>query len=541
MQAELLIYLAMTIPVAGALGIWATGAIPNLREGVTLLTAGGLFWVVVFNLASLVMAGERPQATLVETFAGIQLAFAIEPLGMLFACIASSLWIVNSIYSIGYMRGNDEPRQTPFYVCFAVAIWSAVGIAFAANLFTLFLFYEILTLSTYPLVTHHADEEAKAKGRVYLVLLISTSMILLLPAIVTTFALTGTSEFAPGGILAGAGLSATALAVLYTAYVFGIGKAAVMPVHFWLPAAMVAPTPVSALLHAVAVVKAGVFCVVKITVYVFGLDLLQQTGASRFVAYAAGATVLGASLIALMQDNFKKRLAFSTVSQLSYIVMAAAMATPLAILGAAFHILAHAVAKITLFFTAGSIYTTAHLTEVSQLDGIGRRMPVTMAAYLIGSLSIIGLPPLIGVWSKWWIGVGAIQAGQFWVVAVLMISSILSISYLLPIFSRGFFALPGMVGHEAPGADGIGRATHCDGAHDDHGLAHGVGHDDHGHAHGGDGVREAPVPCVIAICITALLCLLLFFAADPVEQLLVQITVVPTELASTPHGAAHGQ
>ena len=526
MEADLLVALALTIPVAGALGVWLAGALPNLREAVTLVTAGALFAVVVPGLAPQVLAGERPELSLVETLAGIEIAMRVEPLGMLFACIASTLWIVNSIYSIGYMRGNDEPRQTPFYVCFAVAIWAAIGVAFAANLFTLFLFYEILTLSTYPLVTHHADEEARQKGRVYLVLLISTSMILFLPAIVTTFALTGTAEFAPGGILGAAGLSAASLAILYTAFVFGIGKAAVMPVHFWLPAAMVAPTPVSALLHAVAVVKAGVFCVVKVTVYVFGLDMLRETGASQFVAYAAGATVLGASLIALMQDNFKKRLAYSTVSQLSYIVMAAAVATPVAILGAAFHILAHAVSKITLFFAAGSIHTAAHLTEISQLDGIGRRMPVTMAAYLLGTLSIIGLPPLVGLWSKWWIGVGAVESGDFWVVAVLMISSILNVAYLLPIFSRGFFAAPGPEAHSAHGPDGIGNATHGREANPP------------GRAHAG-GIHEAPLPCVIAICVTALLCVALFFGVEPVERLLVQIPQVPAELATAAQGGAH--
>jgi multicomponent Na+:H+ antiporter subunit D len=414
---------------------------------------------------------------------------------MLFACIASTLWIVNSIYSIGYMRGNDEPRQTPYYAAFAVAIWAAVGIAFSGNLFTLFLFYEILSISTYPLVAHKGSDEARIKARIYIVLLITTSMVLLLPAIIWTFAVTGTSDFVPGGILAGAGMSATALAILYTAYMFGIGKAALMPIHFWLPAAMVAPTPVSALLHAVAVVKAGVFCVVKVTVYVFGLDLLQETGASAFISYVAGTTVILASLIALNQDNFKARLAYSTVSQLSYIVMAAALATPIAILGAAFHILAHAVSKITLFFTAGAIYTAAHLTQVSQLDGIGRRMPVTLTAYLIGSLSIIGLPPLVGVWSKWWIGVGAVEAGELWVVAVLMVSSLLNVAYLLPIFSRAFFA-------PLPGSE-PGRVA----------------------------IREAPAACVAAITVTALLCVALFFGAGQVEALLVQIAPVPSDIA----------
>ncbi|MEM1162904.1 MAG: proton-conducting transporter membrane subunit, partial [Pseudomonadota bacterium] len=344
--------------------------------------------------------------------------------------------------------------------------------------------------------------EARQKGRVYIVLLMATSMALLLPAIIWTWSAAGSADFVPGGVLAGAGLSAGLLTVLYTLYIFGIGKAAVMPVHFWLPAAMVAPTPVSALLHAVAVVKAGVFCVVKVTVYVFGLDLLAETGASDPIAYIAGGTVVLASVIALGQDNLKRRLAFSTISQLSYIVMAAAIATPLAIIGAALHILAHAVSKITLFFAAGSIYTAHHLTEVSQLDGLGRKMPVTFIAFLIGAVSIIGLPPFIGVWSKWWIGIGAADGGDNWAVAVLMISSLLNVGYLLPIVSRGFF-LP------APGENPETPVK----------------------------IAEAPGTILAAMVITSTLCLALFLSANVVETLLLPLTDVPTETAALTEGA----
>ncbi len=506
MNAGLLVILALAIPTAGAALIPLAHRFPNLRETITLVTAVALLFVVMALLGD-VLGGGHPAFVLTTVVPGLDLAFAVEPLGMLFGVIASTLWIANSVYSIGYMRGNNEPRQTPFYVCFAIAIASTIGVAFAGNLFTLFLFYEILTISTYPLVAHKGNEEARVKARVYILLLMATSMLLLLPAIVWTWVAAGTIDFAAGGILAGAGLSAGLLTVLYTLYVFGIGKAAVMPVHFWLPAAMVAPTPVSALLHAVAVVKAGVFCVVKVTVYVFGLDLLAETDASDLIAYAAGGTVILASLIALNQDNLKRRLAYSTVSQLSYVVMAAAIATPLAIIGAAFHILAHAVSKITLFFAAGSIYTAARLTEVSQLDGIGRRMPLTMTAFLIGALSIIGLPPLVGVWSKWWIGIGAVDGDQTWAVAVLMISSVLNVAYLLPIVSRGFFLPP-------PGTAA------------------------------GDKVRrtEAPLPMALAIGATATLCLVLFLGANTIQTLLAMIVAVPAELAGNlPGGDSHGR
>ncbi len=490
MTGETLIQLALAIPTLGALGIALTWWNRNLREAVTLVTAAALFWVVVIRLLPMVLDGGRPEWDALEVVKGVGIAFSIEPLGMLFGCVASSLWIVNSIYSIGYMRGNNEPRQTPFYVCFAVAIASAIGIAFAGNLFTLFLFYEVLTISTYPLVAHKGTGEARDKARVYIVLLMATSMALLLPAIIWTWVAAGTADFAAGGILAGAGLSGVMLTVLYTVYVYGIGKAALMPVHFWLPAAMVAPTPVSALLHAVAVVKAGVFCVVKITVYVFGLDLLRETGASQVVAYLAGFTVVAASLVAMTQDNLKKRLAYSTISQLSYVVMAAAIATPLAIIGAAMHILAHAVSKITLFFGAGCIYTAAHLTEVSQLNGLGRKMPITFGAFLIGTISIIGLPPMIGVWSKWNMGIGA-AATDPWVVAILMISSVLNVAYLMPILRNAFY-------RPLPGAEPGEKVAWA----------------------------EAPLPSLIAICVTAALCFVLFFFANHVQAMLDPIVAV---------------
>jgi multicomponent Na+:H+ antiporter subunit D len=477
LTSETLILLALCLPALGAVGIALANRIPNLREAVTLAIAGVNF-TVVMTLLFRVLDGERPSAGGWEVFGGVEIAFLVEPLGMLFASIAATLWIVNSIYSIGYMRANNEPRQTPFYMSFAVAISSAIGIAFSANLLTLFLFYEILTVSTYPLVTHKGSDEAKAKGRIYLLLLIGTSMMLLLPAIIWTGVAAGTLDFTPGGILAAAGLPVGSVMALLAMYIFGIGKAAVMPVHFWLPAAMVAPTPVSALLHAVAVVKAGVFTVVKVVVYIFGIDYLATSGAGDWLTYVAGFTVITASVIALMQDNLKKRLAYSTISQLSYVVLATAILTPISVLGAALHIAAHAVSKITLFFAAGSIYTAAHLTEVSQLDGIGRRMPWTMGAFAIGALSMIGVPPTAGFLSKWFMLSGGMAAENWVAVGVIFVSTCLNASYFLPIIYKAFF--------RAPPADTP--------AHPAHG--------------------EGPIPVVLALTITALGVLAMFFFPD---------------------------
>ncbi len=482
MTPDALLIAALAIPFIGAVLIPLFSNHPNVREAVTLVTAALLF-VTVAAIAGSLSEGVELQAVGIDVFAGIAFAFRVEPLGMLFALVASSLWIVNSIYSIGYMRASDEPRQTSYYVCFAIAVGSAIGIAFAQNLFTLFLFYEALTISTYPLVTHKRDAEAMRSGRLYLLLLLGTSMALLLPAIFATFALAGTLDFKAGGILTGTASGAT-LALLLFLYVFGIGKAAVMPVHSWLPAAMVAPTPVSALLHAVAVVKAGVFTILKVMVYVFGIDLLQELSAADILLYVAAFTVLLASLIAMTQNNLKRRLAYSTVSQLSYIVVGALLATQLGVIGGAMQIAMHAFGKITLFFCAGAIYVAAHKVEVSELDGLGRVMPVTFGAFLIGALSIIGLPPFGGLWSKWFLLLGALEAKHIAILVVLVFSSLLNIAYLLPIPFRGFF----------------GRAPD-------------------GSPHSTGGFQEAPLPCLIALSVTALGCVLLFFFAEPLHAL----------------------
>ncbi len=484
MGAETAILAAIFLPLAGAVLIRLSDRRPNQREAVTLITAV-LLCITVATLLPEVMAGARPRASLGEVLPGLAIAFEVEPLGMMFAGVASLLWIVTSVYSIGYMRGNKEQNQTRFYICFAIALACAMGVAFAANMLTLFIFYEGLTISTYPLVTNAGTKEAMRAGRVYLGILLSTSIGLLLLAVIWTWSLAGTLDFTPGGILDGKAADGVAAALLVL-YVFGIGKAALMPFHRWLPAAMVAPAPVSALLHAVAVVKAGVFAVVKVIVYIFGIDYLAELANHEWLVYAAGATILIASVVALRSDNLKRRLAYSTVSQLSYVIMAAAILTPLSVIGAAFHIAAHAFAKITLFFAAGAIYTAAHKTEVSELDGIGRRMPWTMGAFAIGAISLIGVPPTAGFVSKWYILMGALEAEQIFAVAVIVVSTLLNAAYFLPIVYAAFFRAPkencNPGGHEA----------------------------EHG---------EAPRPIVFALVFAAAGTVLLFFFPGPALEL----------------------
>lgn len=437
MTADVAMLVALCIPLLTALAVALLGSRPNVRDGVMVAMACTAA-PVVGTMVPAVMGGARPQVVLANMIPGAPLMFELEPLGVVYALVATVLWPVTALYGIGYLRGHHEKNQTRFFVYFSGAISAALGIAFAGNLITLFVFYEVLTLSTYPLVTHHQDDEAKRAGRIYLGILLSTSVGFLLLAILWTWTATGQVAFEQGGFLEGhvEGWSLMALAGLY---VFGIAKAGVMPVHRWLPNAMVAPTPVSALLHAVAVVKAGVFSILKIVVYVFGIDLLAQTGATVWLMYVVAYTVLAASVVAMTKDNLKERLAYSTIGQLGYIVLGAMIATPDSIVGGGVHIVMHAFGKITLFFCAGAIMVATHKKKISEMTGLGRVMPWTFGAFAVGALSVIGLPPAGGAWSKWYLALGALSAEQPLLVAVLMISSLLNIVYLYDIVGRAFF------------------------------------------------------------------------------------------------------
>ena len=473
--------LSVAIPLLAVLLILLFRNQPSLREASSLLIA-----LILFIFTTQFIGSEQLGIThtLFTITPGLSLAFHIEPLGLMFALLASGLWIVTTIYSIGYMRGNKEKSQTRFYLFFALSIAATMGIAFAANLVTLFVFYEALTLCTFPLVTHKQNADAKTGGRIYLGILLGTSILFFLTAIVVTWLQAGSLDFMPNGILDG-NIGKTGAVILFTLFMFGIGKAALMPFHRWLPAAMVAPTPVSALLHAVAVVKAGVFSVLKISVYIFGIDLLADQNAAQWILWIAVATMLIASIIALSKDNFKARLAYSTVSQLSYIVIGAALANPIAALGGAMHIVTHAFGKITLFFCAGAVYTATKRTQISQLNGLGKQMPFTFSAYLIAAISIIGLPPLVGSWSKWFLIDGSLNVDNYIVLLAFVLSTLLNCAYLLPIALRAFFKAP-----------------------------------DEGEVSQNTKIQEAPLACVIPLCFTALATFLMFFYIQPIYEFL---------------------
>jgi multicomponent Na+:H+ antiporter subunit D len=429
--------LAVLVSLLAAILIVLSGRRPNVREGWTLLAAVVKFGLV-FSLLPDVLAGRTPAISLFEVSPGIALALRGDALGISFALSASLLWILTSVYSIGYMRCLGEEHQTRYFASFAVCLSSTIGIAFAANLLTFLIFYELLTIATYPLVVHKGTAEAEASGRKYLVYLLSGGAALLL-AVAWTQNMGASLDFQPGGILP-AETGTTQLAALLILFVIGVGvKAGLMPMHSWLPAAMVAPTPVSALLHAVAVVKAGVFGFARVVGFVFGAEMLQQSGAVDLVAILASATILLASLLALAQDNLKRRLAYSTVGHLSYIVLGIVLLTPAGWRGGLFHIITHAAMKITLFFCAGAIYAKTHRENISELDGIGKQMPVTLGAFAVASLGLAGVPPLGGFLSKWFLAEGTLAAGQPALLAVLIISGLLNAGYFFPIVYRAFF------------------------------------------------------------------------------------------------------
>lgn len=461
--------LAVLAPLVGAIMVMLTGRRPNVRESCSLVAALVMFGTVV-SLVKPVLAGEKLVCHLFSLLPGVSVTLRADSFSMVFALVASLLWVLTVFYSLGYMRNLHEHAQTRFNACFALALFGAIGCAFSDNLFTLYLFYEIVSISTYPLVAHHQDTEGYSGGRKYLTYLTATAKGLVLPAMIMTYVMCGTLDFSDNirtGIFP-SDASRWMVTVTYACLILGFAKNGVMPFHNWLPGAMVAPTPVSALLHAVAVVKVGVFSTTRVMLFVFGVDKMSAFNLGIPTAYFVSFTILAASLIALSKDNLKARLAYSTVSQLSYIILGVALLTPMGIEGGIVHIVNHAFAKITLFFCAGAIYVASHKKNISEMKGLGRAMPLTFAAFAVASLGMIGVPPVGGFISKWCLLVGAIDAHQIGIILVLLASTILNIAYFAPVVYSAFFGTP-----------------------------------DDGHAH--DGVGEAPFTMVVPILVTAML------------------------------------
>ncbi len=437
--------LALLAALSGAILVMLSGRKPDIRESWSLVAAATMFTIIA-SMVPTILAGHKIIQPLFQILPGVSVTLRVDAFSMIFALAASFLWILAVFYSAGYMRGLHEHAQTRFNACFALSLFGAMGVAFADNLFTLYLFYEVVSICTYPLVAHHQDEEGYEGAKKYIIYLTTTAKGLVLPAMILIYVLTGTLDFADnirGGIFP-ADASSTLVTVLYIFCILGFAKNGVMPVHGWLPGAMVAPTPVSALLHAVAVVKVGVFCTTRVMLYVFGVDLMDDLSLGIMTAYFVSFTILMASIIALSKDNLKARLAYSTVSQLSYIILGVALLTPAAIEGGLIHIANHAFAKITLFFCAGAIYVASHKKNISEMGGLGRVMPFTFAAFAIASLSMIGAPPVAGFVTKWQLLVGTMQMESHYMVIllVLLASTLLNVGYFAPITYKAFFGKP---------------------------------------------------------------------------------------------------
>ncbi|MEW6218325.1 MAG: monovalent cation/H+ antiporter subunit D family protein [Thermodesulfobacteriota bacterium] len=435
---------ALLTSLTGVIGILLTRRNGNLREGVHFTAAVVKFGIIAYFILPIVWAGNRVEYTLFKILPGLSVTFRVDAFGMVFALVASFLWMLAVWYSLGYMRGLHEHAQTRFSACFALALFGAVGGAMAGNMFTLYLFYEIVSVCTYPLVAHHQDTESYEGAKKYIVYLTTTAKGMVLPTMALLYVMNGHLEF-PDNIRTGiipADANPLLVTIMFVCCIFGFAKNGVMPFHNWLPSAMVAPTPVSALLHAVAVVKIGVFSTTRVMLYVFGVDTMTRLNLGIPTAYLVSFTILTASIIALSKDNLKARLAYSTVSQLSYIILGVALLTPSGIEGGIVHIANHAFSKITLFFCAGAIYVATHKKQISEMSGLGRAMPFTFGAFAIASLSMIGAPPVAGFISKWYLLMGSLEAHQIGILLVLLSSTLLNVGYFAPVAFKAFFGAP---------------------------------------------------------------------------------------------------
>lgn len=408
-----------------------------VKEIISLLSAFLMFYLVL-EIGQEYLLERTFYIDLIRITPTITISFRTDSASILFAGIASFLWFVTTFYSIGYLKGLNDKRETSFYVFFALTLFATTALAFSANLVTTFIFYELITLFTYPLVIHKGTEDTKKAGRKYLAYLVGTSILFFLTAIVLTQIIAGNTYYNIDGVFKNTGDKKTLLIVLVL-FIFGVAKTAIMPIHSWLPNAMVAPTPVSALLHAVAVVKAGVFVMYRILNFIFTSEVLISIKGHYILMVLASITIVFASLIALRQDNLKLRLAYSTISQLSYIILGLSILNEFAMKAALSHLIIHAFGKITLFFCAGAIYVKTHITEISELEGIGKKMPITMLAFTLGSLSMIGIPGFGGFISKFLLMKGIAHSGYYFLFAILGISTLLNAYYFMPIVYSAFF------------------------------------------------------------------------------------------------------
>ncbi len=498
-ESSLTPLLVLLAPVLGAAGTLLLRDRPPARE-LCAVAAGLVQLALIATMVPTVVDGGTISVTISAFLPEAAIGLRVDALGVVLAGTSSLLWVLTTIYSMGYLGTGLDRSLARFHVFFALTITATMGVAFAVNLLTLYLFYEALTIITYPLVTHTGTAESAQGGRRYLGYQLGTGVAFFLPAILLTYTQSGTFDFVPGGMF-GADASRPLLVLAYVLFLAGIAKAALLPVHAWLPAAMVAPVPVSALLHAVAVVNVGVFTVFRVVLDVFGGNLTRDLNLGVITLVATSLTILMTSLYALRLDNLKAILAYSTIGQLSYMILGVALLSEAGRTGGVLHLVGHAFAKITLFFAVGSIYLASHRTAVSQLRGIGRRMPWTMGALAVGALSIVGLPPTVGFISKYFLFLGAAEARQWLVLLVLGVSTVLSAGYYLRVIRMALLEAPApvLIGHSGDDAAPVRERS----------------------------ITESPALVVVPLTITAAVTLLLGVAPDLLLDLVRTAARVP--------------
>ena len=443
--------LAFILPVVGAAAtVPLQRASARLRDGVLLALSAGVVAIALW-LALGVSGGSVYEITLLQLTPQIPVYLRVDALGALFGATAAVLWLLALVYSWGYMA--EGHRLGRYYSFFILCLAWTMGVAYAGNLLTFLIFYELFSILTYPLIVHEETPEAMAAGTKYIVyILIGGSLVLL--GVVLTFFTAETQTLTTGGILSGEP-DTTLLLGIFWAFIAGFGvKAALVPLHGWVPDAHpAAPAPFSAVLSGI-MVAAGSFGIIRIVFQVFGVELLTELGVMPYVTGIASVTVIFGAILAVSQDDLKRRLAYSTISQMAYVVLGVSLLGETATVGAIVHITNHAFMKGALFLCAGLFIRRLGVRRVSQLDGAGKRMPVTAAAFALAALAMIGTPPLSGFVSKWYLGLGMLETDNALLLGVLLGGALLAAIYLLPIVYRMYFRQPVLTSEDRVSAEG---------------------------------------------------------------------------------------
>lgn len=438
MSAEFALLGAIGAPVLQALLVLALARPPGLRDvihiGFSLFVAA-----CAFSLLGAAAQGETARVVLARPLPNVDLAFSVEPLGALAAAVIAGLGALHALHAVGVVRAKQERAPALLLALIALASSATMAAAFSANLFSFFVAYQALTLAAFPLVAHRGDDESRKAARTFLATLLVSSIGLFMPAMIWTYALAGALDFQPGGVLAGRVSALTANALL-AMFVLGLAPTAIPPMHRWLPASYVAPSPALVAIQALAVLPMGGVGVLKIAAFVFGPALHDAAAAARLLIVLAGTGMCAAALIALAKQDIRERLAYSCMAQSLAVTMGALLALPAGLFAAALQVTALACSAATLTMAAGSTEAVTGRRAVVDYAGLGRVMPWTFAGFAVASASMIGLPPFAGAWAKLWLITAAASAGLWWAAALAGVAAILTFAHLAPLAANALAA-----------------------------------------------------------------------------------------------------